>query len=101
MQFRHCLAIFAMLAVLGDLSDPMVPTLRGVSGYVLTVYAYQGTKGHFLQFVALPRARRNPCQRRDGLFPPVMAYMSELAGAQPASAGFHLGRLKNGLFLIL
>ena len=39
MQFMHFSAIFAMLAVL-NLGDPVVPTLRGASGDVVTVYAY-------------------------------------------------------------
>ena len=39
-QFMHFSANFAMTAFLGDLSDPVVPTLRGVSGDVVTVYAY-------------------------------------------------------------
>ena len=43
----------------------MVPTLRGVSGDVVTVYAYKDTKGRFLQSAALPRANQNPCQRRE------------------------------------
>ena len=37
MQFMHFLAIFAMFV---DLGDPVVPTLRGASGDVVTVYAY-------------------------------------------------------------
>ena len=28
MQFMHLFAIFAMLAVFGDLGDPVLPTLR-------------------------------------------------------------------------
>ena len=43
----------------------MVPTPRGVSGDIVTVYAYQDTDGHFLQSLALPRAVHNPCQRRE------------------------------------
>ena len=34
--FNH----FCYVGGLGDLSDPVVPTLRGVSGDVVTVYAY-------------------------------------------------------------
>ena len=37
MQFMHFSAIFAMFV---DLGDPVVPTLRGASGDVVTVYAY-------------------------------------------------------------
>ena len=60
MQFMHFSAIYAMSAVLAtsvtpwypvmhfsaifamfvDLGDPVVPTLRGASGDVVTVYAY-------------------------------------------------------------
>ena len=39
MQFMHFSAIFAMLAVLAT-SVPVVPTLRGASGDVVTLYAY-------------------------------------------------------------
>ena len=38
-QFVHFSAIFGMLAGFGDLGEPVVPTLRGVSGDVVTVYA--------------------------------------------------------------
>ena len=37
MQFMPFSAIFAMFV---DLGDPVVPTLRGASGDVVTVYAY-------------------------------------------------------------
>ena len=40
MQFMHFPAIFAMLGGFGDLSDPVVASLRGVNGNVVTVYAY-------------------------------------------------------------
>ena len=43
----------------GDLGDPVVPTLRGVSGNVVTAYE----RTFFLQSVALPRASQSPCQR--------------------------------------
>ena len=33
-------ALFSHFCYVGDLSDPVVPTLRGVSGDVVTVYAY-------------------------------------------------------------
>ena len=49
----------------GDLGDPVVPTLRGVSGDVLTIYGYYDMEGRFLQSLALPRAVHNPCQRRE------------------------------------
>ena len=40
MQFVHFSAIFAMLAVLATSGDPVVSTLRGASGDLVTVYAY-------------------------------------------------------------
>ena len=49
---------FCYVGGFGDLSDPVVPTLRGMSGDVVTVYAY-------LQSLALLRAGHNPCQRRE------------------------------------
>ena len=49
----------------GDLGDPVVPTLRGVSGDVVTVYAYYDTEGRFLQSLASLGAVHNPCQRRE------------------------------------
>ena len=39
MRFMLFSAIFAMLGF-GDLGDPVVPTVRGVSGDVVTAYAY-------------------------------------------------------------
>ena len=39
MQFMHILAIFDVGGS-GDLSDPVPPTLKGVNGDVVTVYAY-------------------------------------------------------------
>ena len=48
----------------GDLGDPVVPTLRGVSGDVVP-YMPTDTEGHFLQSLALLRAGHNPCQRRE------------------------------------
>ena len=62
-------ALFSHLCYVGgfgDLGDPVVPTLRGVSGDVVTaVYAYYDAKGRFLQSVALLRAGHNPCQRHE------------------------------------
>ena len=43
----------------------MVPTLRVVSGEVVTVYAYSDTKGRFLQSLAVPRAVKCRYQRRE------------------------------------
>ena len=57
---------FCYVGGFGDLGDPVLSTLRGVSGDVVTVYAYSDTKGRFfLPSVALRRAGQNPCQRRE------------------------------------
>ena len=40
MQFMHFSAILDYVGGFGDLGDPVLPTLRGVSGDVVTVYAY-------------------------------------------------------------
>ena len=39
---------FCYVGGFGDLGDPVVPSLRGVSGDILTVYVYQDTKGCLL-----------------------------------------------------
>ena len=39
-QFMHFFSHFCYVGGVGDLDDPVVPTLRGVSGDVVTVYAY-------------------------------------------------------------
>ena len=54
---------FCYVGGFGDLGDPVVPTLRGTSGDVVTVSASQDTEGRFLQSLALLRAVHNPCQR--------------------------------------
>ena len=56
---------FCYVGGFGDLGDPVVPTPRGVSGDVVTVYAYYDMEGRFLQSLALLRAGHNPCQRRE------------------------------------
>ena len=40
MQFMHFSAIFCYVGGFGDLGDPVVPALRGVSGDLVTAYAY-------------------------------------------------------------
>ena len=65
MQFMHFSAIFAMSAVLATSVTPWYPLPRGVSGDVVTVYAYYDMEGWFLQSLALLRAGHNPCQRRE------------------------------------
>ena len=56
---------FCNVGGVGDLGDPVVPTPRGVSGDIVTVYAYLDMEGRFLQSLALLRAVHNPCQRRE------------------------------------
>ena len=56
---------FCYVGDFGNLGDPVVPTLRGCTWGVVTVYAYWDTEGRFLQSLALLRAGRNPCQRRE------------------------------------
>ena len=40
LQFMHFFSHFRYVGGFGDLGDPVVPTLRGASGDVVTVYAY-------------------------------------------------------------
>ena len=40
MQFMRFFSHFCYVGGFGDLGDPVVPTLRGVSGDIVTVYAY-------------------------------------------------------------
>ena len=61
----HFFSHFWYVGGFGDLGDPVVPILRGVSGDVVTVYACQDTEGRFLQSLPLLRAVHNPCQRRE------------------------------------
>ena len=56
---------FCYVGGFGNLGEPVVPTLRGASGDVVTVYASQDTKGRFLQCLALLMAVHNACQRRE------------------------------------
>ena len=49
-------ALFSHLCYVGgfgNLGEPVVPTLRGASGDVVTAYAYYDTEGRFLQSVVL------------------------------------------------
>ena len=56
---------FCYVGGFGNLGDPVVSTLRGASGDVVTVYAFHDTEGCFLQSLSLLRAVQNPCQRRE------------------------------------
>ena len=40
MQFMHFFSHFCYVGGFGNLRDPVLPTPRGVSGDVVTVYAY-------------------------------------------------------------
>ena len=55
---------FCYVGGFGGSGDPVVSTLRGASGDVVTVYAYSDTERRFLRSLALLRAVHNPCQRR-------------------------------------
>ena len=56
---------FCYVGGFGDPGDPVVPTLRGVSGDVVTLYAYYDRKGRVLRPSAFSRAGQNVCQRRE------------------------------------
>ena len=60
---------FCYVGGFGDLGDPVVSTLRGVSGDVVTVYAYWDTEGRFF---AVSSLAKSPSQRvpktRNGCF---------------------------------
>ena len=52
---------FCYVGGFGDLGDPVLPTLRGVSGDVVTIYAYLDTKGRFFFAVcSLAKGRSKP-----------------------------------------
>ena len=54
--FRH----FRYVGAFGDLGDPVVPTMRGVSGDVVTTYAYYDTRGGFFAVCSLGEGRSKP-----------------------------------------
>ena len=56
---------FCYVGGFGDLGDPVLPTVRGAIGHFLTIYAYQDTKGCFLQALAFPRPGHGLCKRRE------------------------------------
>ena len=64
----------------------------------MTVYAYQDTKGRFLQCLALLMAVHNPCQRREMTVSTNNGLVNGQVGTQPAYAVFHPGQLKNRSF---
>ena len=47
------LSHFCNIGGFGDLGDPVVSTLRGASGDVVTIYAYQDTEGRFFAVPSL------------------------------------------------
>ena len=60
---------FCYVGGFGDLNDPLVPTLRGVSGDVVIVYAYYDTKGPFFAVCSLAEGRSTPVPKtRNGCF---------------------------------
>ena len=58
------LSHFCYVGVFRDLGDP-VPTLRGVSGDVVTVYANYDTKRHFFAVSSLAQSRSKPGHRHE------------------------------------
>ena len=69
MQLTHFFRHFCHVGGFDELGDPVVPTLKGVSGNVVTVSAPQDTEGQFLQSLALLIALHNQCQRREMALP--------------------------------
>ena len=59
------LSRFHYVRVSCDLSELVVPTLRGANGDVVTAFAYDNTKVVFLQSLALPMAGQGPCERHE------------------------------------
>ena len=51
---------FCYVSGFGDLGDPVLPTLRGVSGDVVILYAYSDTKRTFFAVCSLARGRSKP-----------------------------------------
>ena len=44
----------------GDVGDPVLPTLRDVSGDIVTIYAYLDTKGRFFAVCSLTQGWSKP-----------------------------------------
>ena len=63
MQVYAVVSRFCYVSSVGDLGDLVLPTLRNASGDVVTVYAYYGTKGRFLQSLGYSRAGQSLCRR--------------------------------------
>ena len=66
-------SLFCYVGGFGDLGDPVLPTPRGVSGDVVTVYAYQDTERRFVQSLGVLRAFQTRAKNAKWLFPPIMA----------------------------
>ena len=103
MGFVSAYAVYALfghfwyVGGFGDLGDPVVSTLRGVSGDVVTIYAYYDTKGRFLQSLALLRAGHNPWQRREMAVSTNNGLVNGLVH-NLLDAVLHPGQLKNRSF---
>ena len=77
-------AIFSLLCyngVFGGFSDPMMPTLSGASGDIVTAYAYQVTKGRFL--LSLVQVLANGRIRLAALAEQTNAELENLLGESP------------------
>ena len=86
---------FCYIGVFGNLTDPVVPTLRCASRDVMTAYAYKHTEGCFLQSLALPSAGQGPNERGK---PPKMTYMCAWSGTQPAPWAAQISKFAKLIF---
>ena len=89
---------FCYVGGFGNLGDPMLPTLRGVSGDVVTAYIDKDTKGRFLQSVARRGPVKTHAKDTKCVFPPIMAYKSEWAVHNLLIEFFTLGSSKIEVF---
>ena len=55
---------FCFVGGFGDLGDPVLPTLRGASGDVVTVYTYWHAKGRFFAVCSLAEGRSKPMPKK-------------------------------------
>ena len=83
---------FCYVGSFGDVGEPVLPNVRGVSGDVVTVYAYYDTEGHFLQSIALLRAGHNLYKRREMTVSP----KNGLVNGPAHNVLTHFSRLVNG-----
>ena len=79
----------------GDLSDPLLPTLRRVSGDVVRVCCTRIRK-HIFSVCSLAKGWSKLCQRCEMIVS--TTYISKWGGAQPVDAAFHVRQLKKWNF---